>query len=97
MDGNGSDGVCEGAEVATCRRELLFDSIRRIGYLLLFLIYDKIGKNTKVFKSKSIFMGCVLCSILFIKEIHYYIEETRFISRRAIRGMIHLEKLFGMI
>lgn len=43
MDGNGSDGVCEGAEVATCRRELLFDSIRRIGYLLLFLIYDRIG------------------------------------------------------
>ena len=97
MDGNGSDGVCEGAEVATCRRELLFDSIRRIGYLLLFLIYDKIGKNTKVFKSKSIFMGCVLCSILFIKEIHYYIEETRFISRRAIKGIIHLEKLFEMI
>ena len=79
------------------RSKSLFDYIRRIGYLLLFLIYDKIGKNTKVFKSKSIFMGCVLCSILFIKEIHYYIEETRFISRRAIKGIIHLEKLFEMI
>ena len=25
------------------RSELLFDYIRRIGYLLLFLIYDRIG------------------------------------------------------
>lgn len=32
-----------------------------------------------------------------IEEIHYYIEETRFVLRKAMRGMIYLEKLFEII
>lgn len=72
MDGNGSDGVCEGAEVATCRRELLFDSIRRIGYLLLFLIYDKIGKNTKVFKKQKYFPLLIMFHIIYRRNTLLY-------------------------
>lgn len=79
------------------RSESLFDYIRRAGYLLLFLVYDKIGENTKVFKKQKHFHGLLIMFHIIIEEIHYYIEETRFILRKAMRGMIYLEKLFEII